>query len=103
MSIADAHWESMTIFFDKGKGKGHEEVTGIRISTGFVRVRRLDRGGEGRGGVRLGRGHLFRQRARAAMAKRWAAQSQWLAWESPRRRTRPNPNSPRSFRQAALP
>ena len=101
----DARGSPANFVSDKGKGEGHEEVTGIRISTGFVRVRRFARGGEGRGGCGLGRSCQFRQRARAAVAEQRETQpqSQGLALESPRRRPRDHADTPRAFRQAALP
>src|SRR5215213_2454115 len=95
--------ESGQFFSDKGKGEGDEEVTGIRISTGYVRVRRFDCGGEGGGGG--GRGQQFFQRARAAVGAAWETQSQpaGQSLESPRRSPRHDTNTLRAFRQAALP
>lgn len=94
------------IFFDKGKGKGHEEVTGIRISTGFARFRRFARGGEGGRLCGLSRCHQFRQRARAAVAEPRKTQSQSVgqqALESPRRRPRHHADTPRARGLASLP
>lgn len=92
------------IFFDKGKGKGHEEVTGIRISTGFACFRRFAHGGEGGHVCRLSRCHQFRQRARAAVAEPWKTQSQSVGQQAlESRRSRHHADTPRARGLASLP